>query len=142
MLGSHSPQHPIAWPATEQPPMDVELTQDRQPTLCALSSNLPSPLSSPELLQPHQSMRGEKYLKILRVSQADRPQQSPPSFQLNLSEFSFNGVLSKEGTRHQGDRAPHLQLIFLLCHIHRSIKISCFSIKQPKVVQIFRIQPE
>lgn len=78
MLGSHSPQYLKAWPDTEQPPLDMELTQDPQPTLCAPSSD---PLSSPELLQPHQSMRDKKYLKILRVSQADPPLQSPPSLQ-------------------------------------------------------------
>lgn len=79
MLGSHSPQHLKAWPDMEQPPMDMELTQDPQPTLGAPSSD---PLSSPELLQPPQGVKHEeKSLKILRVSQADCPQQSPPSLQ-------------------------------------------------------------
>lgn len=57
MLGSLCPQHLKAWPDTEQAPTDTELTQDPQPTLCAPSSEPPS---TPELLQPHQSMRDEK----------------------------------------------------------------------------------
>ena len=121
-----------------------KLTQDPQPTVSAPASELHRSSGTPWGRHVPAYMKDDKCWKtpagLLFTTLPNRSTCLLSS--QNLSNFSFNEPFFMEGPWHQGDRALHLQLIFLLCHIHRSTKISCLSIKQPKVVQIFRIQLE